>query len=288
MGAEMIRDHAGWTGYHLNVRDRPHPGTAPATEVVAALDGSADAERSLEVADALAAVADLPLRLLTVRATSAELSPANSYLARVARRAPRVSDLTVDVAPDPAVALAAAADGGALVVLATHARRAAGEVLFGSVADRVLRGTERAVVLVGPSAAAPDPSFRTMVVPDDGGLGGRRLRPVAQAWCEHLDAVPWVVQVLPGQGVDAGLDVLESAHVRHVASRMGPSAEWEVLHGSDPAQRIVAFSIEQRAGLISMAVPVRHRLGPDTAGGVALQVVRHAPCPVLALGRLDH
>ncbi len=282
----MSTDHAVWTGYHINLRHRPDPDTAPVTELVVALDGSTNAERSLEVSDGLAAAAGLPLRLLAVRPSPADLFAAESYLARVARRAPRVSDMTVDNSTDVAAALAAAADDGALVVLATHARRALGEFLFGSVADRVLQATNRPVLLLGPHADVPDPTFATMIVPDDGGPGSRRLRPLAKAWSEHLSSVPWVVQVLSGQGGDPCMDVLEAAYVESIAKAMRPDAEWEVLHGDDPAERIVEFATAHQAGLIAMPVPARHRVGPDVGGSVALRVVRHAPCPVLALGRV--
>jgi nucleotide-binding universal stress UspA family protein len=198
-----------------------------------------------------------------------------------------VSDLTVEFASEVALALAELATHGSLVVLATHARHAIGEALFGSVADRVLRTTERPVLLVGPEAGVPDPRFSTMVLPDDAGVGAAQVRPHAERWCEHLDAVPWVVQVVPP---DAGVAAaaFEASHVSRVAAEIGPAAEWEVLHGDDPAARIVSFAAGLPAGMIAMAVPARHRLGPDMAGGAALRVVRHAPCPVLAVGRADH
>lgn len=79
----MTTDHAGWTGYHINLRHRPDRTTAPAHELVVALDGSICAERSLEVADALAAAADLPLRLVTVRPSTAEITSTEAYLSRV-------------------------------------------------------------------------------------------------------------------------------------------------------------------------------------------------------------
>ena len=284
-GVEMITDHAGWTGYHVNLRSHPDPSTAPATELVVALDGGFFAERSLEAADALAAASGLPLRLVTVRPTPADLPSAESYLARVARRAPRVSDLTVEIDSDVATSLAAAAAGGALVVMATHARRAVGEVLFGSVADEVLRAADRPVLLVGPNAGVPDPTFSTIVLPEDGGPGGRRLRPHAQAWSEHLAAVAWVIQVVSIPADIPRTDVLEAAHVKRVATSLGRSAEWEVLRSADPAAQIVDFAADRRSGLIALSIPARHRVGPDVAGGVALQVVRHAPCPVLALGQ---
>jgi nucleotide-binding universal stress UspA family protein len=283
----MITDHAGWTGYHISDQRRPSAATAPAREVLVALDGSWYAERSLEVADALAAAAGLPLRLVALRATSTELSSTENYLSRVARRAPRVSGVTAEITPDVSASLAEAAEAGALVVMATHARHAVGEALFGSVADQVLQGTTRSILLVGPEAGVPDPTFATMLLPDDGGPGARGLRPVAQAWSEHLTSVPWVVQVLPATGPDPTLDVLEAAHVRGVATAMTPHAEWEVLHGADPAEEIVAFAADRRAALIAMSVPPRHRVALDAAGGVAVGVVRHAPCPVLAFGRVD-
>jgi nucleotide-binding universal stress UspA family protein len=280
-------DHTGWTGYHVNVRHRPDPRFPPASEVLVALDGSEAAERSLEVADALAAAADLPLHLVTVRATRAQRGAGRSYLDRVARRAPRVSDLSVEIDSDAAHPLGELAGEGSLVVLATHARRAAGEILLGSVADRVLRATERPVLLVGPHAGVGDPEFSSMLLPDDGGVGATQVRPWAQMWSEHLLAVPWVVQVLPPRTGLPSDDTFESAHVESMAGQLGPGAAWDVLHGHDPAERIVAFAADLPAGMIAMSVPARHRVGPDVGGGVALRVVRHAPCPVLALGRRE-
>jgi nucleotide-binding universal stress UspA family protein len=97
-------------------------------------------------------------------------------------------------------------------------------------------------------------------------------------------SVPWIGQVL---GDDLSTDVLETAYIEGVAKSMWPAAEWEVLRGDDPGERIVEFAKAGRAGLIAIPVPARHRVGTD-GGGVALQVVRHAPCPVLALGKAEH
>jgi nucleotide-binding universal stress UspA family protein len=281
----MSLEHAGWSGHHLKLRHHSHPDGAPATELVVALDGSAFAERAIDVADALAAASGLPLRLVAVRSSPADLSATESYLARIARHRARVTDVSVAITDDVAAGLVGELAHGGLLVLATHARRAVGEVLVGSVADRLLASVDRPLLLVGPAAGAPDPDFATIVVPDDGGVHSAALRPHVIAWCEHLQAVPWVVQALPITNVDPELGVLESAHVRRVAKLLGPSAGWEALHGSDPAADIVTHATECRAGLIAMAVPARHRFGADVGGGVALQVVRHAPCPVLALSR---
>lgn len=282
----MVVDHTGWTGYHLSFRERPDPGAAPVREVLVALDGSQAAERSLEPADALAAAAGLPLHLVTVRSTRADHLAARSYLDRVARRAPRASDLTVEIAADVARPLGELAEEGSLVVLATHARHSVGEVVFGSVADQVLRRTQRPVLLVGPNAGVGDPRFSTIVLPDDGGTGATQVRPHAEMWCDHLEAVPWVVQVLPVHDGESA-DTFEAAHVEAIAERLGPKAAWEVLHGADPAEELVAFAAGLPAGMIALSVPPRHRVGPDVTGGVALRVVRHASCPVLALRRVD-
>jgi nucleotide-binding universal stress UspA family protein len=281
----MITEHTGWTGYHVSPSGRPSATTAPVSRIVVALDGSAFAERGLEAADALAAAAAVPLHLVSVRRDQVDAASTLGYLHRAARRAPRVSEVSVEIGTDVAGYLAGLAETGSLVVLATHARGALGDVLFGSVADAVLRATTRPVLLVGPAAGVPDPQFATVVVPDDAGLGAWRLREHASAWARHLDAVAWAVQVLPLEPGGRVTDVLEEANVLRVAEELGPRAEGEVLHGPDPAERIVEFARDHSAGLIATTATPRHRLGPDIAGGVALQVIRHAPCPVLVMGR---
>ena len=282
----MTREHTGWTGYHVNpTRPEPKAGSAPASRLVVALDGTDFAERSLETADALSAASGLPLHLVRVCGDEADLAEADVDLRRAARRTPRVTQVALEIGTDVAGHLAGLAETGALVVLATHARGAVGDVLFGSVADVLLRETSRPVLLVGPEAGVPDPHFSTLVVPDDAGEGAWRVRDEARTWSELLGAVPLAVQVLPTAAPAHATDVLESAHIQSVAKELGAGAEWEVLHGDEPAERIVELARERNAGLIAMTVTPRHRIGPDIAGGVALHVIRHAPCAVLALGR---
>ena len=283
----MTEDHTGWTGYHVNPAGQPDLTTAPAARIVVALDGPAHAERSLEVADAHAAAAGLPLHLVRVCGDRADFAETDAYVARVARRTPRVSGMAVEIGVDPAGHLSGLVESGALLVLATHARGPIGEVLFGSVADAVLHHVRRPVLLVGPAAGVPDPAFTTMVVPDDAGVGAWRLRERAAAWALHLGAAPCAVQVVPSELLGRSTDVLETADLRRAAEELGPNATWEVLDGGGPAERIVEFAREQNAGLIAMTVTPRHRLGPDIAGGVALHVIRRSPCPVLALGRTE-
>ncbi len=281
----MITEHVDWTGYHVNPGGTPDLATSPVSRIVVALDGSASAERSLEAADALAAAAGLPLDLISVRGDQADLASAAAYLRRVARRAPRVSELLIEVGTDVAAHLAGLAENGALVVVATHARGALGDVLFGSVADSLLRQTTRPILLAGPSAGVPDPSFATVVVPDDADVGAWHLREYAAAWAQHLDAVAWAVQVLPIASAGLLTDGLDATNVQRVAKELGSGAAWEVLHGADPADEIVQFADQHHAGMIAMTVTTRHRIGTDIAGGVALQVIRRAHCPVLAIGR---
>jgi nucleotide-binding universal stress UspA family protein len=57
--------------------------------------------------------------------------------------------------------------------------------------------------------------------------------------------------------------------------------EHTVVTDRDPARAIVAYAAAVDAGAVAMAT--RARTGPSRAiaGSIALQVARHAPCPVL-------
>jgi nucleotide-binding universal stress UspA family protein len=169
----------------LLVRPRDEAGdpavpVAPATplHVLVGLDGSGFAEAALEPAIELVG-AEGTLTLLQVLApayvvgapfdstgvmTDPEVQQAQEarceeYLQDVTRRlAGRVVEVRTRVRthPQPAVAIArAAADVGAdLIAVATHGRGAAARTVLGSVADKVVRGADRPVLVVRPARVA--------------------------------------------------------------------------------------------------------------------------------------
>jgi nucleotide-binding universal stress UspA family protein len=141
-------------------------------QIVAGLDGSETAERALAGALRLGITRDaavLVLRVMqpfassaapylphTIQLTENEMSEREAhprrYLARVAA-SPALAGRTVQtrlvVDYEPAAAILEAADshGADLIVVGTHGRGGLRRMLLGSVADKVIRGTRRAVLV---------------------------------------------------------------------------------------------------------------------------------------------
>lgn len=79
----------------------------------------------------------------------------------------------------------------------------------------------------------------------------------------------------------ADLGVLESAYVRRLARHIGRDAQWEVLHGSDPAASILDFAHPD--GVVVMSTHGRTGLARLFAGSVAAEIVAGSARPVVVL-----
>jgi nucleotide-binding universal stress UspA family protein len=135
--------------------------------VVVALDGSRNADTALDEAALVAGLGGGALELLRIvdpiaiaagrdEEIEAERRQAAAYLERRARRlraAGLRASATVVVHTAPALAIVEHADAADadLVVVGTRGRKGLGRVLMGSVAEAVLRGTSRPVLVVPSS-----------------------------------------------------------------------------------------------------------------------------------------
>jgi nucleotide-binding universal stress UspA family protein len=121
---------------------RPGSSTGPWRTVVAALDGSARAERVLPLASRLAKASGSPLRLLRVHGPG-EAREARDYLARTCARLDRRGIIAL---PEARRGLSARGIlryarelGAGLLCLTTHGRTGLRRFLLGSVAEEVVR-----------------------------------------------------------------------------------------------------------------------------------------------------
>ncbi len=138
--------------------------------------------------------------------------------------------------------------------------------------------------LDGPLLACVDTSHESAAV----------IPPVARL-AKDLLLKPWVVTVMEPLRVGAGKypvaggmePTMESTHVHTIAGRIqaaGTEAvNWEVLHGKNPAKSIASFAKSMDASIIAMATRPRGGLSRIVYGSVAMDTVREAPCPVLAV-----
>ncbi len=173
-----------------------------------------------------------------------------------------------------------------LIVMGTAARSRS-EVVLDSVAEEVLDATDAPALLVGPDATIDDewPSGNLFVC-TDGSDESEVIVEDAAKWAGELDLHPFVVMAVDPEDVAAaGGDVTESGHVRKVARQIGSitgsAADFDVVHGDDPAESLVRYMGDHDAGLIAVATSGREGWSRLVHGSVAMSIVHDASCPVL-------
>jgi nucleotide-binding universal stress UspA family protein len=99
-------------------------------------------------------------------------------------------DLRIVEGTDPAdglIDVVRASTPPALLCLSTHGRGPIGELVFGSVAGRVLRRLHAPVVMIGPELAADRPeAWSQMLVCLDGSTTSAAIVPVVRSWALEL------------------------------------------------------------------------------------------------------
>lgn len=177
-----------------------------------------------------------------------------------------------------------------VLVMATHARGAIGRALLGSVTDRVMRETDRPIVLVPPSAVAsalPDVADRELqrvLVPLGDSPGAERAAEVLLG-VPHRDQLEVVLLHAEG-GAANGAAHAETAVVAERLARAGIRAQARTVTTRSTEARAVADAIttaarETDADLIAMTTCWRTGLARLGHHCTADAVVRSATRPVL-------
>ena len=294
-------------------------------QVVVLLDGSELAERVLPLVAAVIRGRGSRVYLLSVVPTARGLPfpreredveqarrSLQAYLDEVAQRLMPVAAAvqTVVRAGRPAEEILAfvgevEAD---LIAMSTHGRSGLSRWVFGSVADRVLRGATCPVLLVRAQgkrgAAAPPPDgYQRLLLPLDGSELAEQVIPYVKALIRPHETGVHLVSVLtvglgertvtlltsypPGLTLAAPAlhqaEVELRAYLRSVAAVMreqGALTSISIRHGSPPDE-ILACAAEVEADMICMTTHGLSGASRWVYGNVADRVLQGAHCPVL-------
>lgn len=169
-----------------------------------------------------------------------------------------------------------------LLLLGTHQRTGLAQLLRGSVAETVSRGTLRSTLFL------PTP-VRPLVLPETGAVALRRVLVPIAAGAELSPAFFVQLDRLAAQ--------LTDGHVQFVLLHVGTfdtipevpipeRARWswkaEVRRG-DPATQILEAEVAHEVDLVAMATRGHDSLLDDLLGSVTERVVRRTRCPVFAV-----
>lgn len=262
-------------------------------KILIALDGSTEAETILASVMPLVRARPADVTLYSAVADREGYFPARIYLygAHKALKAHDVaSDIKVTVGPaaDEIVRLASTMDID-LLAMTTHGRSGLRRVLFGSIAEEVVRRSTVPVLLARPGTPVGD--WKRIVVALDGSERAESILPDAAAIATLLDGTLLVtrvvapVLVMPESPDRASR--LEVEDVRPYLARVceqlaaqGVKALPAALEG-EPATALLRYAREIGAGLICMTTHGRTGLARLLSGSVAEAVIRDAPTPVL-------
>jgi nucleotide-binding universal stress UspA family protein len=264
-------------------------------ELILAIEGTEKDLAVLPMCSGLARQLDVPLTVLSVVPDTSQASEREERLTSdISRRGLDAARVEVMEGGDPADALIVQLRlrSGALCCMPTHARPPMGEAVFGSVAAKVVRGTSAPIVLFGPGLSDTwgERVENLMVCLDTSPLS-EAILPVAAQFARRSGARLWLVEVISphqkGTGM-SGPDVAgEASYVRQQADKLRREhdvrAEWEVLHGDDPARTIADYAAGMAGTLIAMTTHGRSGMSQIIAGSVAQSTIRNARCPVLVV-----
>lgn len=251
--------------------------------VIVGTDGSQRALRAVPVGTHLAAGFGCPVELVHVPAAD---DPQGLELAGA----------RVVHGEDPArtlVGLAAETDPAGLLCLSSRGRSALGEVVFGSVAARVLRTSHAPLLVAGPSLEPPHPRWQRLLVCLDGSDTSASILPAVSAWARHLDLDVDLLHVgyptedgHPGDFEVPEVELLAADQVAAAAAELeaaGITVRRLVVAHTHVAAGIVEQASKGGADLIALATHGRTALARVVAGSVALEVIRRAEVPVLTM-----
>lgn len=255
-------------------------------DVVVPLDGTPEAMRALGPAGAIAHYLDTKVQVVAIDVEGGDFAKRVesqlSDLGDVDRRL-TLADPDGDL---PGQLLGIVADHpGALLVMASHG--ADPDEPGGALAAALLTQSVLPMVLIGPDFSPG--RFRChgpLVAAIDADEHSHSILPVVEAFGIVFD-FDVEIDIVSSGGPDtadggAALDLVEGL-AANAAEKIGAPVSARLVVGDDAAVGIVARATEARASLIAMAT---HGHGEDPVavlGSTTLDVVRHAPCPVLAM-----
>jgi nucleotide-binding universal stress UspA family protein len=291
--------------------------------IIVPLDGSELAEVALPYAEELSIKLDLGIELLravtlpvyseplggvyTVEQEVALRAGAKGYLERVGDRLKgkgiAVSTETICSTAAEAIIDYASKDGVELIVLATHGHSGLTRWALGSVADKVIRGTNKPVVLIRAKESHPvtpgQGIIKKIVVPLDGskeseavipcvtwlatGLGAEVVLFQAMAGGFHtITAKGYNYTIYPEQQMASDKAFAEDylSLVGEQFKDKGITLNSEVRVG-DAAEEIIEFADSLEADMVAMSTHGRSGISRWVIGSVAEKVLREGNRPLL-------
>ena len=205
---------------------------------------------------------------------------------------------------DPAdeISRAAAQESADAIVISTHGRSGWSQLIFGSVAQEVVRESPCPVIAIGPHCVAPETSpeakspFQRILCPTDWSEAARHAMTCAGEVAERYGAELVLLHVV-SPTAPRSADMAVHAEELHQNPHQQATARFAALRESHPeliaartivgegqaAEEITRVAQSENADLIVIGTHGERGWWHETFGSVTHKVVQHAPCPVMVV-----
>ncbi|MBI4010668.1 MAG: universal stress protein [Candidatus Rokubacteria bacterium] len=276
--------------------------------ILVPLDGSRLSEAIVPLAEALARDYDAELLLVralrTLNSAEAEVKAQEEAEAYLRGRAEEMTTRGLRVEwkvwydePDRAIADAARFNEVDLITMTTHGRGGWSRLMFGSVAEGLVRMAPVPVLLVRGELAWRPGDLRKIVVPLDGSERSEAILPVVERLAGPFDLGIELLRAIEPLPAYAAAEIssarteemiaLEEADAEGYLRKVATPLEAKGLRVTRSVGRGLAVDVilrrteELGAGLVAMSTHGRTGVGRLLIGSVAERVLRSAPVPVL-------
>jgi nucleotide-binding universal stress UspA family protein len=252
------------------------------------LDPDRPTPTALAVATVVALQAGLSLDLVSASGASVP-NGAEAFLRARVREAvaggvERVSWTVLDSGlPVTGVLDHVAATGSQMLCLATRSAHGLGHLIFGSVAESLVRDAAVPALLTGPHTTRPDGPYRRVLACVDGSEPSHRALTAAARLATALEAELHLVEVIdPAVALDD--DLMESVALQRAAKALpSPPASFEAIHGARADRAIVDHLRDDPRTIAVLGTHGRTGLQSVLLGSVALGVVSASLGPTLVV-----
>ncbi len=172
------------------------------------------------------------------------------------------------------------------IVVGTHELSSMERLLLGSVAEAVMRKSNRPVIVVGPHAAAMAKEtipWKHLMLACDTSEGVTEAAHLAGdiATGHHLRLTIFTVREQGlGGSLEGQFDTLEQMMTRDAWLEIKPQC---LIREGDPAEEIVRMAEDAHADLLVMSAHSGSGLLSHLQSGILAKVLRHSRCPALIL-----
>lgn len=264
--------------------------------MLVALDGSTNAEKVLPVVEPLLKAGKGEAVLVQVLPPGAEgpEAAARAYLKEICSRLgkKKIRCCGEVVRGDAAVAIVRTAEErkADLMAFTSHGQGGVAQWVFGSVAQKILRGCSRALLVVR-ALEAPAPKVKRVIAPLASAIASEALLPHAIFLARAYGCPVELLHVTAESGVEADDSKLRNWHTKE---RKRMDARFDEIEKSepglkfvrtfkdgDPATRILESAEKEPASVIAMGSHGRTGFSRWMYGSVSEKVLQAAKCPVL-------